>query len=643
MIGNKFNTRQISENKRTIQVSTSIYLLQIDKRTGMLTLKNQEGLLYTSFPISVQTGKFRGFPEGAKITWKREGNTLKMSVSLVKKQILKATVNLFDRFFTIKFLFRPENPLDLSSGITLFQNGGLGFNKSGWNNTFSPEPDRYYGHSPTVDVLVSRDRQWIFAPAPLNLSFETEAGWFSIGIVEIPDATYFGMTGMGLQIDYPWRLVKPDSEGFFKVDRIIFSFSSSEFESISDYRRNLMELGQISDPPLEEKEIPEWWTYPLVCTWGEQMIKKVTYDNTEFNLEWVRNYVLSQEKVLGIKKFTLIIDDKWSRLYGDPGPDSRFADMRKFIDWMHARGHRVLLWWKSWIAEKGSLAEKMGISDNGKVDATHPDFEGYIKKIMKSMLGNGKGELDADGFKVDFMFEVRDPAQANYKRPKLGMGIKELYRYMKIFYKTAKEVKADALITASAPNPHFADVQDMIRLNDDWDDKLRREKRARIVAAALPNHLMDGDAAEMFSTIAAYHYSTSTIYSIPSIYYLTEFHDGPISQELQITISNLMKLALLKGAGKTRFIDYGHWEAIYRGVKRGEVLNNGTLVLIYPEDGSPLFLSIEGGEVTLPSSTEPIEKISEYENKIELNYRLRGEIPVVEGVKAGKIYEIQFQ
>ena len=158
---------------------------------------------------------------------------------------------------------------------------------------------------------------------------------------------------------------------------------------------------------------------------------------------------------------------------------------------------------RSWLMEQDQVLEVLGKRRSGVVD-----------------LGEG-GKAPAD-FVQESPQSVANPAQTD---PNLGIGFKELYRYMALFYERAKKYKPECLIIGNAVDPHFGNVQDMISISDDWDNKLRREKRARIINQALPDKLICGDSIDMYNSIAIYHYMTSAIYSVPTIYYFSEFHN----------------------------------------------------------------------------------------------------------------------
>ena len=103
--------------------------------------------------------------------------------------------------------------------------------------------------------------------------------------------------------------------------------------------------------------------------------------------------------------------------------------------------------------------------------------------------------LDADGFKVDFT--ARTPTGRALARHGESWGIALLHELLATLYAAAKEAKADALVITHTPHPAFADVTDMIRLNDmvagapSVVPQMRH--RARVAHATCPELLVDTD------------------------------------------------------------------------------------------------------------------------------------------------------
>jgi hypothetical protein len=101
-------------------------------------------------------------------------------------------------------------------------------------------------------------------------------------------------------------------------------------------------------------------------------------------------------------------------------------------------------------------------------------------------------------------------------------------------YEAAKRANPEALVVTQSPHPAFADVIDMVRLNDilrlddpgpfpDAATVVRQMRyRAQVVASAVPDVLIDTDdwAAPNLETWRAYLAAKPAI-GVPALYYAT--------------------------------------------------------------------------------------------------------------------------
>ena len=633
---------KIKDTPDSIFVTTRFYTLSIDKINAYAHLKNWQGISYTSFPLDVQYN-LAETRDIARINrqWKVKDKKITSTAAIDGLVVQQIKIICFDDAFEIQLNSVPnQDPANI--GAYLLRRNNDGFETAGWDQFFSPESDDYYKSNPTVDIRVDRDQQWVFTPAPLNLSFKTAADWFSIGLAELPDASLFAFKNRAIWLDFPWNKIQPQQNQLYRFPSLIFTFKDSPWGAIGDYRDYLSINNRL--PISKENERPVWWRRPLVSTWGEQRVQQITYDHPNFNSAWTKNYIAQQQQVIDSIKFNVIIENKWAGADGDPSPSDRFHDLRNLVDWCHEQGLKVILFWKAWKIEANSLPIKMGIFDGEYVDATHPLFENYVDSCCQVLFGDGLDQLNADGLKIDQLFLTRDPAKANYAVSSMGIGYREAYHYLQTFYQTAKKYKPDALIMSSAIDPHFADVQDMVRINDDWDHKTIREKRARIITQAMPGMLINGDAADLHSSIALYHYVTSAIYGIPSIQYLTRFHDAAISKETKYQISNLLKLYERKPGGKLRFEDYGNWQIVNKNdEKLAESIPGGKGLLFFESKDEASLLCTENSKIHLVFDRHLLKTIhDENGNKIPFVDIGHG-LYELKNVDQGKIYKLRLR
>jgi len=630
---------KIKETADSISVTARRYSLSIEKSSAVASLTNWHGEAYTSFPLDVQ---YNLDEIKNKLQANREWNIRdrKISLKIVLDGLIaqEVIISCFDEAFEIRLASMPPHPTNF--GAYLLRRDKFGFDTSDWDQYFSPEPDDYFRTTPNVDIRVDRDQQWVFTPAPLNLSFKTPAGWFSIGLAELPDASIYAFKNNAIWLDIPWQKLQVKYNKIFRFPALVFTFNDSPWEAVGDFSLYLNRNNLMTAPVTEQR--PNWWKRPLVSTWGEQRVKQISGNHPNFNSNWVKNYVVQQRQALDSLTFNLIIENKWANADGDPTPADRFRDLRNLIDWCHEQGIKVILFWKAWKVEANSLPIRMGIFDGEHVDATHDLFENYVDSCCQMIFGNNPDQLSADGLKIDFLFLTRDPAKASYANTLKGVGIREAYLYLRTFYQMAKKYKSDALIMSSAIDPHFADVQDMVRINDDWDHKTIREKRARIITQAMPGLLINGGAVDMSINIALYHYVTSAIYGVPAIHYLNHFHDAVIPQETKEQILKLLKLYMCKPDGRLQFIDYGNWQILNKDNEVvAESIPSGKGFLFLEDKDKASLLCTENSDLHIIFDRHLLKTIHD-ENGIKIPFTDLGHgLYELNDAKEGIIYKLQ--
>jgi len=247
-----------------------------------------------------------------------------------------------------------------------------------------------------------------------------------------------------------------------------------------------------------------WWTEPNFCGWGEQSYRgcalpgfvpgRLPEGSPGRSTQRLYEESLARLEAQGIDPGVVTIDDKWQRAYGLARPDEgRWPDLPGFIARQHARGRRVLLWWKLWEGEGLPAEELLPGGDRPVVDPTLPAYRARLAREVRNALL----ELGADGFKIDFLHRGPTPEHG----PSRGglSGVRLLRSMLEALRGPALEAKADAMLVAHAANPYLADLVDVVRLNDiscppgvvDLSSEMRH--RARLARAACPEALIDGD------------------------------------------------------------------------------------------------------------------------------------------------------
>jgi len=390
----------------------------------------------------------------------------------------------------------------------------------------------------------------IFSPPPLYLAFgrkraqhatDIPAGrWLTAGVVAgVEELRFTEMRyspldgGYLLELDYDGHTTVT---GSFVTPAIVLRLGADPWRGLAVYRDDLIERGLA--PTGLAMPRADWWAEPIFCGWGAQCARSsVTVPGLvpgaaelarqDLYDEWLRRL---EER--GVIPGTVVIDDRWQSEYGTAVPDPvRWPDLRGWIERRHAAGQRVLLWWKAW--DPAGLPPQECVTDqSGRPVAADPGSPAYLEHLteMVSYLLGADG-LNADGFKIDFT--QRTPSGRGLRRPGAPVGapwgIAALYRLLHTVYSAAKAIKPDSLVITHTPHPGFADVCDMVRLNDILDrdpsgkavsavDQLAF--RHAVVAAVMPDHLIDTDQWPVASLAEWRSYVlTQSRLGVPALYY----------------------------------------------------------------------------------------------------------------------------
>lgn len=415
----------------------------------------------------------------------------------------------------------------LLAGRSLLRGRPTGLLPSGssFRTLFSPSPDdparllRRASENATIGVAGSSQpgrAHWFFTPAPLYLALTTDdaledpraasSPWLGVTLAAPVDELTFvelvyegGERAFDLHLDYEGHT---RVEGVFAAPAVVLSPGTSDpYAGLERHRAELVARG--AAPPVSERERPGWWREPIFCGWGAQCHLATTNGGRPAAYATQASYdaFLAHLEERGVVPGTIVVDDKWQAEYGSCEPDTgKWPDLGGWIAERHARGQRVLLWWKAWSTE--GLPDELAIArpDGSPValDPTNPAARAELHRIVATMLG--PDGLDADGLKIDFTAETPSGAALTTYGP--GWGIALLHELLATVYAAAKEAKRDALVITHAPHPAFVDVADMLRLNDmlRLDDLgpdpavlPQMRHRASVVRAACPELLVDTD------------------------------------------------------------------------------------------------------------------------------------------------------
>lgn len=403
----------------------------------------------------------------------------------------------------------------------------------------------------------------VFSPPPLAFAFSPDQP--PLSPTAVPDGPWLGaeIVGPAAEAGFTRVLYEPLNGGwwfrftFEAHTRVSGQWRSpvlrlrparSPWEVIEDLRlmtAPTLSPGQSADA---RPAVPEWWLEPVFCGWGSQCAEAArTAGASQAGASQAGVHAapdlarqdrydawLARLRSAGIVPGTIVLDDRWQAEYGSATADAaKWPDLRGWIRDRHSRGQRVLLWFKAWDPA-GIPTEECILAPDGRpvsVDPSNPAYLARLDRIVTDLLS--PDGLDADGFKVDFTQRAPSGislASAGDRRPEGGVwGVAALHTLLQTLHSAAHRAKPDALVVTHALDPRFADVTDMVRLNDVLErDETGRlvpvvdqlEFRARVAESALPNTPIDTDQWPMPNLAEWRSYVTEQWRrGVPALYY----------------------------------------------------------------------------------------------------------------------------
>lgn len=413
----------------------------------------------------------------------------------------------------------------------------------------------------------------VFSPPPLAFGLGRAA---PTGPTEVPDGDWLGLWlrapvaaltfttfayqpldgGFVLRLTYEGHTVV---DGTWTSPVLVLQPAATGWAVLEDARRDLVEHGCA---PAGGPARAAWWSEPLFCGWGAQCARaaalaraagdgldgveptaSVGADPERAHADRVvttsaaglaRQDVYDELLLLRLEAHdlepgTVVLDDRWQAAYGTGEPDTEhWPDLRGWIAGQHALGRRVLLWWKVWDPS-GVPAVECVRDAGGRPVSVDPANPAYLRRLaaMVEQLVSPAG-LDADGLKVDF--SQRAPSGVGLRAHPGVWGIAALHALLGTVHAAAHRAKPDALVIAHAVHPAFADVCDMVRLNDVSKadvtgrpvpvvDQLRM--RHAIARRTLPHHLLDTDQWPLPNRTEWLRYVDAQVdLGVPALYYV---------------------------------------------------------------------------------------------------------------------------
>ena len=487
-----------------------------------------------------------------------------------------------------------------------FKDSCGGLRISHFDRAFTTQPRRNNCHN--MDFfknLPDCSLNGYFYPTMLNFTVGNSQGWVAFGLLDLPDSYQYKLLDDGSILTESCGGNKVIRAGEnYCLPKMLITFPENDWDCISLFRQKLMDYGLYTPEKKPLSELPAWWRDPLVCTYGDELstlnLPDARMNDPRFNADWVRMLVDTAEQKWGIAHMNIVLDAFWQLHFAlDPQVDTaRFGNMRDFVDEMHARGHHVIAWVTpifdninngfETLSQKmnvlsSNYMEPLGIPGSYSIDMTCDNIKEYYLRVCQVLFGDGEGEYNLDGVKMDYIGLFRDPAKTGpYRHPEKGLGIREIKIFYETFYQAAKQVKSDALVNCSVTDPRFEGYIDQNRMHDTHAGNIEKEYRARLATSACPDLLIDSDGALMLTDWAKQHYICAAIYSIPSNYYTLTYHDRPLDDRDYKPMGNLLQFTVNKPDGTPVFESVGNWKLIdHNGIVNGQCINGNTVVY-YP-------------------------------------------------------------
>lgn len=426
--------------------------------------------------------------------------------------------------------------------IEYFKDAEGTINHTQYQQTYIP---RFDWHEPKVIIDSQQNdslscQQWL-SPPPFAVALldDSEAIYCGvaprIGAYNFMSLDYVGEGGPSFRLTYEGHTVV--DEQFEAPDLIIGFGEKSDNDAIEAYVRYMRSEGYLKKD-ITDKPIPDWWKEPIFCSWGQMRYdyredhdghENGTFINvTNYSTEAIHRDYMKTFEEKGIQPGTVIIDMGWAKNppYAEPSP-KRWMNMRAFIDEQHQKGIKVLLWYTPVVTQGLPIEACMTLEGKAVApDPTSPVYQQILAEEIRKMLSSEEGCLNADGFKIDFtqctpsesgrftsylesfwalinedvekfMYKPLSKRRELIKTHGNKWGVEILKGYIELMYQAMKSVKEDAVLMTHTANPYFAEVVDILRLNDldgECEDVLGvMTNRARISKMCSQSWLIDTD------------------------------------------------------------------------------------------------------------------------------------------------------
>jgi len=374
-----------------------------------------------------------------------------------------------------------------------------GFIPDNYNRDFYPHENVRFAYSATAkepQFQYGLNRLWVTCPAPKVLAFrnkwETENVYCWGMMIPGPLSVYeiladFNQARFELTFSY-----FHGSANNYEFPKVIFEFDLNGENNILKRYLNFYRMkGYIDD----NKQMANWWSKPIFCTWGEQEYRERSWDftNNPLTKDTLLDWVNHLETKTGVCDFNIIVDLPWFEEIGDYSANKkRFGsttDFREVIEQLKNKSHRIILWYTPfWVSPNATIVKthpeyllRDYEGDFSKIpnteifdylyalDITKPEVKEHIKGTLRYILSESPDCLNADGMKIDMNYF--GPLAGKDVLADYSWGIGDLlwYNTVKFIYQTASIFKPDVFLTLSGAEPYLQKYASCQRLNDLFD------------------------------------------------------------------------------------------------------------------------------------------------------------------------------
>jgi len=377
---------------------------------------------------------------------------------------------------------------------------------------------------------------------------------FCLGIAAPPGENryhhcdYVPGAGWGLELHYD-GMTEVDGVWNSPVVRIGLVPEGEVTAGLGEYLGFLRERRWAPEPT---SRIPAWAWRPMVCGWGQQVAwsnlasagsslpvgSPITPGAGGYATQEAYEQIAAILAAIRLPYGTLTIDLGWSKCLTIPEPRAEWPDLRGFIRRQHEQGKKVLLWLGAWnpdgLPRELQMPHEPGLADCA--DPTNPEFRRRLREAIANVIA--PAGCDADGFKLDFTGDL--PRGRGYHPACPGLWGMELLRdYVALIHEAMREAKPDAVLETHCANPYFADLTEMLRLNDLFgpreDVRPMMEFRATMARLAHPGCPIDTDNSPFISATSWRDYLRyQPRLGVPSLYTLSHMEMGYGGQPQQV-------------------------------------------------------------------------------------------------------------